>query len=304
MTTTNVTVQDTTANDTNSNGNTNMPDLYKDFDFVSDANKPKISNLWRKGVLVQIQGGVWSMETRLTADDLNMGVNQIPGFATLGKKRLLDPKYKNQFLNIVGKARAAAERFGFGFVLTGSYFVPFGNFDKLQEVINRQQNTFNTMVDRFIDKYTEHRAEFLERYADHWEKLDPYYPSPEYVRSKFSMKAIYYVASMSGSLSGEENADDMYLQWAMDSMNILRSEARDVADTIRKATVDGKLDGRTMRRVQTLIDRLENMDMLEDNTLRNAALALAEDATKGNADALTQAATDVDMSKVRAILLD
>jgi len=107
MTTTNVTVQDTTANDTNSNGNTNMPDLYKDFDFVSDANKPKISNLWRKGVLVQIQGGVWSMETRLTADDLNMGVNQIPGFATLGKKRLLDPKYKNQFLNIVGKARAA-----------------------------------------------------------------------------------------------------------------------------------------------------------------------------------------------------
>ena len=109
---------------------------------------------------------------------------------------------------------------------------------------------------------------------------------------------------MSGSLSGADGADDMYLQWAMDSMNGLRSEAREVADTIRKATVDGNLDGRTMRRVQTLIDRLENMDMLEDNTLRNAALALAEDATAGNADALTKAATDVDMSKVRAILLD
>ena len=32
--------------------------------------------------------------------------------------------------------------------------------------------------------------------------------------------------------------------------------------------------------------------------------AKAEDATAGNADALTKAATDVDMSKVRAILLD
>jgi hypothetical protein len=307
MTTTDTTLQGNKANNSNTNspdGNTDMPDIYKDFDFAGGDKPTKISNLWRKGVLVQIQGGVWSMETRLTADDLNMGVNQIPGFATLGKKRLLDPKYKNQFLNIVGKARAAAERLGFGFVLTGSYFVPFGNFDRLKEVIDKQQNTFDSMVDRFINGYTERRAEFLEKYAEHWEKLDPYYPSPEYVRSKFSMKAIYYVASMSGSLSGADGADDMYLQWAMDSMNGLRLEARDVADTIRKATDDGKLDGRTMRRVQTLIDRLENMDMLEDTTLRNAALALAEDATAGNADALTKAATDVDMSKVRAILLD
>ena len=87
--------------------------LSEPFDIVTPANSTTKKGLWRKGVLVQIQGGVWSMEARLTADDLNMGANQIPGFATLGKKRLLDPKYKNQFLNIVGKARAAAERLGF-----------------------------------------------------------------------------------------------------------------------------------------------------------------------------------------------
>ena len=166
MTTTDTTLQGNKANNSNTNspdGNTDMPDIYKDFDFAGGDKPTKISNLWRKGVLVQIQGGVWSMETRLTADDLNMGVNQIPGFATLGKKRLLDPKYKNQFLNIVGKARAAAERLGFGFVLTGSYFVPFGNFDRLKEVIDKQQNTFDSMVDRFINGYTERRAEFLEK---------------------------------------------------------------------------------------------------------------------------------------------
>ena len=281
-----------------------IDNLSEPFDIITPANSTAKKGLWRKGVLVQIQGGVWSMEARLTADDLNMGANQIPGFATLGKKRLLDPKYKNQFLNIVGKARAAAERLGFGFVLTGSYFVPFGNFDRLKEVIDKQQRSFDSMVDRFIAGYTERRAEFLEKYADHWDKLDPYYPSPEYVRSKFSMKAIYYVASMSGTVSGEDGADDMYLQWAMDSMNGLRSEAREVADTIRKSVDEGNLDGRTMRRVQTLIDRLENMDMLEDVSLRNAALALANDATSANADALTKVATDVDMDAVRAILLD
>ena len=273
-------------------------------DLLIGSTNKTVQGLWRKGVLVQIQGGVWSMETRLTADDLNMGVNEVPGFALLGKKRLLDAKYKNEFLNIIGKARSAAERLGFGFVLTGSYFVPFGNFDRLKAVIERQQETFDLKVSRFIEGYTERRAEYLEQYAEYWDKLDPYYPEPEYVRSKFSMQAIYYVASMSGTMTATGNSDDLYLKWVVDSMNGLRSEAREVASTIRKATSEGNLDGRTMRRVQTLIDRLQNMDMLEDSNLRNAALTLAADASIGNAAALEAAATDVEVESVRAILLD
>ena len=273
-------------------------------DLLIGSTNKTVQGLWRKGVLVQIQGGVWSMETRLTADDLNMGANEVPGFALLGKKRLLDAKYKNEFLNIIGKARSAAERLGFGFVLTGSYFVPFGNFDRLKAVIERQQETFDLKVSRFIEGYTERRAEYLEQYAEYWDKLDPYYPEPEYVRSKFSMQAIYYVASMSGTMTATGNSDDLYLKWVVDSMNGLRSEAREVASTIRKATSEGNLDGRTMRRVQTLIDRLQNMDMLDDPNLRNAALALAADASIGNAAALEAAATDVEVESVRAILLD
>ena len=273
-------------------------------DLLIGSTNKTVQGLWRKGVLVQIQGGVWSMETRLTADDLNIGANEVPGFALLGKKRLLDAKYKNEFLNIIGKARSAAERLGFGFVLTGSYFVPFGNFDRLKAVIERQQETFDLKVSRFIEGYTERRAEYLEKYSEYWDKLDPYYPEPEYVRSKFSMQAIYYVASMSGTMTATGNSDDLYLKWVVDSMNGLRSEAREVASTIRKATSEGNLDGRTMRRVQTLIDRLQNMDMLEDSNLRNAALTLAADASIGNAAALEAAATDVEVESVRAILLD
>lgn len=262
------------------------------------------SGLWRKGVLVQIQGSIWSMETRLTADDLNMGANEIPGFARLGKKRLLDAKYKNEFLTIISNARLAAKRFGFGFVLTGSYFVPFGNVDRLKALIERQIETFNMKVERFIDGYTERRAEYLEQYSEYWEKLNPYYPDPAYVRSKFGMQAIYYVASMSGTMTDISKSEDLYLNWIVDSMNGLRSEAREVAETIRKATSAGNLDGRTMRKVQTLIDRLQTMDMLEDSGLRNAALALAADATLGTVDALVTAAKDVDVASVRAILLD
>ena len=64
---------------------------------------------------------------------------------------------------------------------------------------------------------------------------------------------------MSGVVSEAGNADDMYLNWAVDAMNSLRSESREVAGAVEKAVDDGTLDGRTMRRVQTLIDRLQNM---------------------------------------------
>ena len=274
-------------------------------DSVTDAPvQGRTQGLWRKGVLVQIQGGVWSMETRLTADDLNIGANQIPGFATLGKKRLLDSKHKNEFLNVIGKARSAAERLGFNFVLTGSYFVPFGNFERLKEVVTEQQVEFYRLADRFIENYTERRSEYLEKYSEYWEKLDPFYPAPEVVRSYFKFNAIYYVASMSGLVSEAGNADDMYLNWAVDAMNSLRSESREVAGAVEKAVDDGTLDGRTMRRVQTLNDRLQNKDMMEDTTLRGAALALAADASMDTATALKNAATDVEIGSVRAILLD
>ena len=109
---------------------------------------------------------------------------------------------------------------------------------------------------------------------------------------------------MSQMVSDTADADDMYLNWAMDSMNMLRSEARDVANAVQKANADGSLDGRTMRRVQTLIDRLQNMDLLEDSSLRGAALALATDVSSETAEALKEAATDVGLGQIRAILLD
>jgi len=267
-------------------------------------NTSKTQGLWRKGVLVQIQGGVWSMEARLQPSDLNIPDEEIPGFALLGKKRLLEPKYKNQFLNIIGKARSAAERLGFNFVLTGSYFVPFGNFERLKEIVSARQKDFYREADFFVASYADRREEYLDQYPQYRERLVPYYPEPEIVRSTFKFNAIYYVASMSGVVSAEGNADDMYLSWAVEAMNTLRSEARDVADAVKKATSDGTLDGRTMRRVQTLIDRLQNMDMLEDSTLRGAALSLANDATVVTAEALQAAAVDVRPGAVRAILLD
>ena len=268
-------------------------------------NSDTTKGLWRKGVLVQIQGGIWSMEARLNPSDIDVEPSQIPQFAKLGKKRLLDQKNKNAFLNIIGKARSAAERFGFPFVLTGSYFIPFGNIDRLKDIIAKQQEQFNSEADRFVASYADKIGDYLDSFSpEHRERLEPHYPSPEKLRRTFKFNAVYYVVSMSQMISESVDADDMYLNWAVDSMNTLRSEARDVANAVQKANAEGSLDGRTMRRVQTLIDRLQNMDILEDSSLRGAALALATDVSSETAEALKEAAANVSTGRVRAVFLD
>ena len=87
-------------------------------------------------------------------------------------------------------------------------------------------------------------------------------------------------------------------------MNSLREEARVVSDAIGGALKDKKLDGRTMRRVQTLVDRLTNMDLMGDTKLRDAALALSVSPTTERAKELKQIATNVTTENVRALLLD
>jgi len=124
------------------------------------------------------------------------------------------------------------------------------------------------------------------------------------VRSKFNFNVMYYVTSMSTSVNGTKSGDDMYLQWAMDSMNNLREDARNVAESIKVRIKDGEFDGRTERKIATLIEKLTNMDLLEDTNLKNAAFRLVVAPTPENADLLSEAATEVTSERIRAVLLD
>ena len=260
------------------------------------------SNLWNKGILVQIQGGVWSMETKLDAQDI--GVQKVPSFVTLGKKRLLPVKEKNRFLNFVSRARNVAERLGFPFFITGAYFIPFSNYDQLKGFLEKEEASFYAEVDSFIERYEERRAEFLDNNEEYRDILEQHYPEASFVRSKFSFRAVYFMASLSSSVIGDESGEQLYLEWAVQSINSLREEASTAADAIKKSINDGTLDGRTMRRVQTLIDRLTSMDLSNDPELRQAAFSLAANPTSENADALKSAASAVTLDQVRAVVLD
>jgi hypothetical protein len=262
------------------------------------------SAIWKKGILVQIQGAVWSMETKLEARDIDKAPSDIPEFVSLGKKRLFSTNQKNRFAKILGRSRASAERYGFAFPITGSFFVPFKNFDTLKVILESQGEKFYSEVDAFIKGYDERREEFLTMHEEHRAKLEEHYPEPETIRSKFNYTVMYYATSMAPNTNGTQSGDEMYLQFVMDSVNELREDARNVASSIKNTLKESKFDGRTERKVQTLIDKLTNMDLIEDSDLKSAAFRMAVEPTSENADKLAKAATNVSKERVRAVLLD
>ena len=58
-----------------------------------------LEQIWNKGILCRIQGGIWSMEARLDPGDLNMRGEELPDFVKLGSKKLLPDREKQRFLN-------------------------------------------------------------------------------------------------------------------------------------------------------------------------------------------------------------
>ena len=174
----------------------------------------------------------------------------------------------------------------------------------MKESIEKERTRFFDYVDQFIGKYGALREEYLASYSNHADSLATHYPDAEYVRGKFKFETIYYAANIGSVVGDQGSAEDMYLSWAVSSMNALRAEARQVADAVTVAIENGNLDGRSMRPVQKLMDSVSSKDLLSDENFMGATMALAGSPSKFTANQLKQVANDVDPMFVRRVLID
>ena len=69
-----------------------------------------------------------------------------------------------------------------------------------------------------------------------------------------------------------------------------------------KVITDGNLDGRRMRRVRTLVDRIASMDLSEDIRLQVAATRALEKPTTASFRSLKDAAADIDRTVMRQVI--
>ena len=264
------------------------------------------SKLWDKGVLIHVRSGVWSMEARLDAEDIGI-TGDVPDFVNLGYKKLFDKSIRNEFSRIVSNARTALQRYGFNFLLVGSHYIPKEAAPELVPVLQKCREEFYNAVERFIEKYEERREVFLNQYESWRDSLEPHYPDEATVREKFYFDVYSYTIMSTPSYVSFDGLldslnEEVYLDWATGTANDLRKEARGVADSLTTAITDGTLDGRRMRRVRTLVDRIATMDLSEDIRLQVAATRALEQPSTATFRSLKEAATDIDRTVMREVI--
>tara|TARA_Y100000310_G_scaffold18949_2_gene18570 strand:- start:276 stop:1109 length:834 start_codon:yes stop_codon:yes gene_type:complete len=264
------------------------------------------SKLWDKGALIHVRSGIWSMEARLVKDDIGI-TGDVPDFVTLGYKKLFDRRIRNEFSRIVSNARTALQRYGFNFLLVGSHYIPKEAAAELVPVLQKCREEFYEAVEDFMGQYEEKREEYLTAYASWRDRLEPHYPENDEVRAKFYFDVYSYtIMSTPTYIDFEGLVDslntDVYLDWATDTANDLRKEARGVADALSRAVSDGTLDGRRMRRVRTLVDRISSMDLAEDIRLQVAATRALEQPSTASFKSLKDAAADIDRTVMRQVI--
>ena len=76
-----------------------------------------------------------------------------------------------------------------------------------------------------------------------------------------------------------------------------------MADSLATAIADGTLDGRRMRRVRTLVDRIASMDLANDMRLQVAATRALEQPSTASFKSLKDAAGDIDRTIMRQVIL-
>lgn len=267
-----------------------------------------MQKLWDKGLLVHIKAGVWSMEARLDAEDIGKETNEIPEFVTLGYKRLFDKRTHNKFSRIVSNARASLQKYGFNFFLIGSHFIPKASIPNLVPVLERCKEQFYVQVDMFLEEYEEEKNLFLQQYPESKEMLEPFYPEPEFVREKFYFQIYCYTVDSTPSAVAFDGLmdtleEDMYVDWATDTVNQLRAEAREVADSLTEAVRGGNLDGRKMRKIRTLVDRVADMDLSEDRNFKNAANKALEIPSVDSFQNLKAVAVNINKAAMRKVII-
>jgi hypothetical protein len=127
-------------------------------------------NIFRDGLLVDVDVSFWSGAKHLTAEDLGMKEEDVAEAYKLGHKMLIPEDVVREFRRIEGRARAAVDDSSFPFPVGSAKFVPKRRFPKVLAKLKECQEDYNRLTADLIKNYDEYRSKMLPIYRDAAEK--------------------------------------------------------------------------------------------------------------------------------------
>jgi hypothetical protein len=123
-------------------------------------------NIFKDGILVDVNVCFWSGAKALTAQDLGLEEKKIAEAYKLGHKMLIPTNTIKKFRALESKARHLVEQNSFKFPLGNARFIPKKKFPRVLKSLKEYQQEYNNLTNELIVNYESLRAEMLPIYRN------------------------------------------------------------------------------------------------------------------------------------------
>jgi len=235
--------------------------------------------VWQRGALVTVSMGSWSMQAKLKAEDLNLK-DVKHELIKLGHKRLFSKEQSNIFSRMRTRVQQLLKRNGYGFILRGSYYVPFTILEDSLETLAEYQKEYNELADKFTENYDVFRDSWLERHSEYRDVLESYYPEPAEVRNKYYFR--FWVHRVTDSMADTEYAvgaalnENDYEDFVRSSVNQLRGEITTKISKIQETLENDGVNKRMYNSIRKIRDNFMEINLITDEALDDALVSLEQ----------------------------
>lgn len=232
---------------------------------------------FKDGVLCTLHVSRWSGAKKLDPSDLGLRPEDIPEFMRLGRKLLIPQEERNVFVQIEQNARNALDRESFPFPVGGARFVPRNRILKADQDLRGYQQQYQYAVDSFIERYHLIREEMLQRYPEHREKLEPFYPASHWVQRSFAFSWTVFEIGETGIREGEtaevyeefrKNLREQFDKFLGEVVIDLRYQVQETCGKIAQKVEKGEvITQQGIQSVQNIIKKFENLNFVGDEKI-------------------------------------
>jgi len=246
-----------------------------------------MNQAFKDGVLLALNVGKWGGAKKLNPDDLGLTPDQVPEFISLGRKMLIPKDEQNTFVQIENNARGALERESHAFPVGGARFVPRNRILEIDAKLKEYRDVYMLAMESFIDRYAEIRDTTLEKYPDHRDKLEPFYPASHQIRRLFYFNwHVFEIGEAGGIREGEtveayqrfkDNLKAQFDKFLEDVVIDARFKVQETCMKLAERVARGEVvNGNSMKSLSNMIERFEALNFVGDVKIEEQLQALRD----------------------------
>ena len=271
----------------------------------------RFRKLFQDGKLVQIHVCQWGMSYALSDTDLKLekGLKTseaIPGFASLGKKKLMPDDVRLRFKRIEANARSFLSLNSHKFPVADAHFVPQKKLPEVIVQLNKFKVDFDKATAEFMRDYEVNKQKMLDAYPDHKASLEPYYPPAASLASKFSFSISVYEVAVPSALKEVDLIDIQAENLAVEEMKKkyqdqmaeqFQQSSAQMEEFVRESTV--ALRTRVVETFQVIADKIANREVVTATNVKSLRSIIEE---FDGLDFFDDAAVKAKLAEVKALV--